>query len=131
MSLSENDCDFTAIEHGLVHGDGRVFCGFTRVVLDEAESTRLAALVQDDARVQHFAELLEGAAQLVLVYGEGQVADVDGKGGRRVGRLFGLHAAPLDCQVLAWFGGFVVVEILLRVTTIVVQTSLPFPARTK
>ena len=70
------------------------------VVLDSAQAARLPSLIETDTGVKYIAKLVEGAAELVFVHREGQVADVDGESWC-CGRLFRLHAAPLDGQTLA------------------------------
>ena len=70
------------------------------VVLDGAQAARLPSLVETDTSVEHIAKLVKGTAELVFVHRERQVADVDGESWCR-GRLFWLHAAPLDGQTLA------------------------------
>ena len=71
------DDDFTTVETGLVHRDSRLFGTLSSLEFNDAEAARGAALVKTHRRVEHFAKLSEGTAQLVSIDRVGQVADMD------------------------------------------------------
>ena len=64
--------------------------------------------------MEYIAKLVEGATELVFVHRERQVADVDGESWCR-GRLFWLHAAPLDGQTLARLWASSAVDLFLGI----------------
>ena len=61
------DRDFPTIEAGFVHLQGRLLRCLSRVVLNDAEASRLALLVKTHGGVKDFAELVEGFTELVTI----------------------------------------------------------------